>query len=65
MCIVKTLIVVAIKKKWPLFQLDVSNAFLHGNLDEEVFMKLPPRLTVDFPGVPLACKLRKSLYGLR
>ena len=35
---VKTLIVVSATRKWPLFQMDVKNVFLNGDLSEEVYI---------------------------
>ena len=39
---IRTLIVVSMACKWPLFQMDVKNVFLNCKLSEEVYMKLPP-----------------------
>nr|GEX06234.1 ribonuclease H-like domain-containing protein [Tanacetum cinerariifolium] len=43
-------------------KLDISNAFLYGNLSEDVYMTLSPRFDTDRSKV---CKLNKSLYGLK
>ena len=42
--------------------MDVKNAFLDGDLSEEVYMQPPPSLSVDSNKV---CHLRHALYGLK
>ncbi|GAA0167069.1 transmembrane signal receptor [Lithospermum erythrorhizon] len=59
---VRDFLAVVATRNWELHQMNVHNVFLHGDLDEEVYMKLPPVFYVGRKG--LVCRLRKSLYGL-
>ena len=45
-------------------QMDVKTAFLHGDLEEEIFMKQPEGFKVK-RNEDYVCKLKKSLYGLK
>jgi hypothetical protein len=61
---IRVVLSLAITHCWPLRQLDVKNVFLHGILQEHVYMEQPPGY-VD-PHFPQhVCKLKKALYGLK
>ncbi|CAN1141377.1 Retrovirus-related Pol polyprotein from transposon TNT 1-94 [Linum perenne] len=61
---VRILISMAVNEDWPLYQMDVKNAFLNGNLTEEVYMEIPEG-TIHEQKPNSVCKLKKSLYGLK
>ena len=58
------LLSMAAMRSWPLFQLDVKNVFLRGDLAEEIYMEQPPGFIAQGES-SLVCKLRRSLYGLK
>ena len=61
---VRTILALAAHFSWDIQQYDVKNAFLHGDLEEEIYMKVP----LGFKGKVLeniVCKLKKALCGLK
>ncbi|KAK1668631.1 hypothetical protein QYE76_056790 [Lolium multiflorum] len=61
---IRLVLTVVISRGWSLRQLDVKNAFLHGVLEEEIYMKQPPGFE-DPHAAHFICKLDKALYGLK
>ena len=61
---IRAVLQLAASRAWPVHQLDVSNAFLHGHLDEQVFCQQPTGFVdTDYPDH--VCLLSRSLYGLK
>jgi hypothetical protein len=64
MTTIRAVIAVAAAKRWSLHQMDGKNVFLHGDLQEEVYMEKPPSY-VDQTHPNLVCRLKKALYSLK
>ncbi|KAM0072744.1 putative RNA-directed DNA polymerase [Helianthus debilis subsp. tardiflorus] len=61
---IRVVLSIAVTRGWSLRQLDIQNAFLHGDLKETVYLQQPPGF-IDPQRPDHVCLLHKSLYGLK
>ncbi|GLT50492.1 hypothetical protein SLA2020_239750 [Shorea laevis] len=61
---IRLVIALVAQNSWPIYQLDVKSAFLHGNLQEQVFIDQPPGY-VKSGSEHKVYRLKKALYGLK
>ena len=61
---IRVVLSLATGSSWPIYQLDVMNAFLHGHLAEMVYSTLPAGF-IDSSRPWDVCRLNRSLYGLK
>ena len=61
---IRILLSLAANKNWALHQFGIRNAFMHGDLENEVYIKISPSFN-DSKLARKVCKLKKFLYGLK
>ena len=62
---VRLLVSLVASHSWPLHQLDVKNAFLHGDLLETIYIDPLSGFRAEGEYAGKVCRLHKSLYGLK
>ncbi|PKU62337.1 Retrovirus-related Pol polyprotein from transposon TNT 1-94 [Dendrobium catenatum] len=61
---IRILLTIALYNNWPVQQLDVANAFLHGDLSETIYIEQPKGFE-DSSNPNHVCRLNKAIYGLK
>jgi hypothetical protein len=61
---IRLVLSLGVSRGYRIRQLDVQNAFLHGTLEEEIYMRQPSRYENHVKS-EYVCKLDKALYGLK
>ena len=61
---IRFLLSMVVMSSWLLYQLDIKNVFLHGDLAEVVYMEQPLGFVAQGES-GLVCRLRRTLYGLK
>ena len=59
---IRIVLTIALTSRWPIHQIDINNAYLHGDLSSSVYMQQPPGFSTD---PTLVCRLNKAIYGLK
>jgi histone deacetylase 1/2 len=62
---IRVILSLAFSQGWSMRQIDIQNAFLHGILEEKVYMKQPPGYEDTSKPSHYICRLKKALYGLK
>lgn len=63
MTTIRLLLSIASSQNWFLHHLDINTSFVYGDLEEKVYMKVPPSLKIS--NKIIVCKLNISIYGLK
>lgn len=59
---IRLALAIAAENRWEIHHMDMKNAFLCGDFEEEIYMEQPQGYAHDSS---LVCKLKKPLYGLK